>query len=63
MPGLQVKSDLFPGVVFKGTAESIYAEMKALKPDSVDAVTTAAQSPAFSTKDFQSVNLSSPSSP
>ncbi|KAF4466561.1 hypothetical protein FALBO_6577 [Fusarium albosuccineum] len=30
---LEVTNDLFPGKVFKGTAESIYAEMNALNPD------------------------------
>jgi hypothetical protein len=35
---LEVKSDFFSGVIFSGTAESIYNEMKALNPDSIGTV-------------------------
>jgi hypothetical protein len=30
---LEVTDDRFPGVVFTGTAQSVYEEMKALKPE------------------------------
>jgi len=38
---VEVTDDRFPGMTFKGTAESVYAQMKALKPEAFTDVNSA----------------------
>jgi len=38
---MEVTDDRFPGITFKGTAESVYGQMKALKPEAFTDVNSA----------------------